>query len=158
MHGRPRLTSPLAVLALLLVAGVSAGCSHGVKVTLAPAAADPACGRLAAALPSTLLKQDRRDTEPSAPSVAAWGDPAIILRCGVTPPGPTTDQCIAVDGVDWVARPLGTGGADGYEFVTYGREPAVQVLVPRHYVPETFALTGLTAAVKAIRQGEHHCS
>jgi hypothetical protein len=109
---------------------------------------------VAAGLPKTLLKQDRRDTDPSSPALAAWGDPAIVLRCGVPPPGPTTDQCTTVNGVDWVARSI----AGGYEFTTYGRTPAVQVLVPDHYAPETFALTGLSAAVSVLPQGEHRCS
>ncbi len=133
--------------------GLSA-CSHSVRASVPSGGSDPGCARLASALPSTLLKEKRRDTTPSSPALAAWGDPAIVLRCGVTPPGPTTDQCVAVNGVDWVARPIN----GGYDFTTYGREPAVQVLVPKHYAPETFALTGLAAAVGAIPQGEHHCT
>lgn len=125
-----------------------------MPATVPPSGSDPACTRLATALPSTLLKAKRRDTDPSSPALAAWGDPAIVLRCGVTPPGPTTEQCIAVDGIDWVARAVD----GGYDFTTYGRVPAVQVLVPKHYAPETFALTGLSSAVGAIPQGEHRCS
>jgi hypothetical protein len=125
-----------------------------VHVTVPAGGRDPACARLTALLPHDLLRQHRRETDPTSPALAAWGDPAIVLRCGVTPPGPTTAQCIAVDGVDWVARAID----GGYDFTTYGRTPAVQVLVPKHYAPETFALTGLAAAVSAIPQGEHHCS
>jgi hypothetical protein len=153
VHRRPRLTAT-GVAVLLPVIALVAGCSHQVDVSLPPDAADPACTQLAAHLPPTLLTQHRRDTHPSSPALAAWGDPAIILRCGVAPPGPTTEQCTAVNGIDWVARQLD----DGYDFTTYGRVPAVQVLVPKHYAPETFALTGLTAAVATIPQGEHRCS
>jgi hypothetical protein len=131
-----------------------AGCSGAVKTTLPPDAADPACAGVVGALPKTLLGQGRRDTDPKSPALAAWGDPPIIVRCGVPTPGPTTDQCTAVNGIDWVAQPL----KDGYAFTTYGRSPAVQVLVPRHYAPETFALTGLSAAVGRITQGAHRCS
>jgi hypothetical protein len=158
VHRRPRLSHPprrtaiggvlLATLVLL------AGCSDAVKTTVPADAADPACSQVVSALPKTLLKQSRRDTDPKSPALAAWGDPAIILRCGVPPPGPTTDQCTAVNGIDWVAQPL----TDGYAFTTYGRTPAVQVLVPKHYAPETFALTGLSAAVGRIAQGGHRCS
>lgn len=157
MHRRPRLRTafgpallPAALGPLVLVAG----CSGAVKVDLPAGAAAPACARVAQALPRTLLQQHRRDTDPSSPALAAWGDPAIVLRCGVPTPGPTTDLCTAVDGVDWVARPI----SGGYDFTTYGRTPAIQVLVPKRYAPETFALTGLTAAVSTIPQGEHHCS
>ncbi|MDP9222233.1 MAG: DUF3515 domain-containing protein [Actinomycetota bacterium] len=151
MHRRPHLTATLAGALLLTLA---VGCSDQVTAKLPAGADDPACTQLGAALPKTLLKQDRRATDPSSPALAAWGDPAIILRCGVETPGPTTDQCTTVNGIDWVARPL----TDGYDFTTYGRTPAIQVLVPKHYAPETFALTGLASAVAAIPQGEHRCS
>jgi hypothetical protein len=151
VHRRPRLRTAFgAALLLTLVTG----CSGAVKADLPAGADDPACARVAHALPTTLLEQHRRDTQPSSPALAAWGDPPIVLRCGVPPPGPTTDQCTAVDGVDWVARPI----SGGYDFTTYGRTPAIQVLLPNHYAPETFALTGLTAAVSTIAQGEHRCS
>jgi Protein of unknown function (DUF3515) len=153
VHCRPRLTA-VAVAVALPVLAVVAGCSHDVDAQVPPDAANPACVRLAGSLPATLLDEHRRDTHPSSPALAAWGDPAIVLRCGVTPPGPTTDQCTAVDGIDWVVRRLD----DGYAFTTYGRVPAVQVRVPRHYAPETFALTGLATAVGTIAQGEHRCS
>lgn len=154
MHRRPHLRALAAALPLLFLLATAAGCSEDVHATVPAGGDDPACRRLASALPDNLLKQHRRDTDPSSPALAAWGDPAIILRCGVTPPGPTTAQCISVDGVDWVARPVD----EGYDFTTYGRLPAVQVLVPKHYTPETFALTGLAHAVGAIPQGEHRCS
>jgi hypothetical protein len=131
-----------------------AGCSDAVKTTLPSAASDPACAAVTSALPKTLLKQNRRDTDPTSPALAAWGDPPIVLRCGVPSPGPTTDQCTAVNGIDWVGQPV----KDGYAFTTYGRTPAVQVLVPKHYAPETFALTALSAAVGRIAQGAHRCS
>ena len=41
-------------------------------------------------------------------------------------PGPTTDVCVNVNGVDWVATET-----DGTAVLTtYGRDPAVQVTVP----------------------------
>jgi hypothetical protein len=151
VHRRPHLTATLAGAILLTLA---VGCSDRVTAKLPAGAGDPACTQLGSALPKTLLKQDRRATDPTSPALAAWGDPAIILRCGVEPPGPTTEQCTTVNGIDWVARPL----TNGYDFTTYGRSPAIQVLVPKHYAPETFALTGLASAVAAIPQGEHRCS
>jgi Protein of unknown function (DUF3515) len=140
----------VTLVSMLLVAG----CSDAVKVAVPSAGNDPACAALTGALPKTLLKQGRRDTDPKSPALAAWGDPAIVLRCGVAPPGPTTDQCTAVNGIDWVGQPV----KNGYAFTTYGRTPAVQVLVPKQYAPETFALTALSAAVGRIVQGSHRCS
>ena len=51
---------------------------------------------------------------------------AIIARCGLDPLSPTTEDCVTVDGVDWVVRPL----SDGSAATTYGRDPAIEVLAP----------------------------
>jgi hypothetical protein len=85
--------------------------------------------------------------------VRAWGDPAIIARCGLSPVGPTTDQCLDVSGVDWVAHQL----TDGVRFTTYGRSPAIEVLVPSAYKPEPLVLPAFAAAASTIPQGERHC-
>lgn len=87
--------------------------------------------------PTTLGDLTARATDPSDPAVAAWGDPAVIARCGLTPPGPTTDPCLTVDGVDWIIRRL----SDGAAFTTFGTDPALEVLVPKDYAPEPMLLT-----------------
>jgi hypothetical protein len=164
VHGRPHLTGRrlsavrFAVL-LAVVAALAAGAflllrHQPVEVAVPGGGADPACAAMADRLPSRLLNQERVATSQRSPAVAAWGDPAIIWRCGVTPPGPTTQDCIAVNGIDWVVEPLD----DGTGFVSYGRDPAVQVLVPDAYAPETFALTALSPAVGTVPQNEHRCS
>jgi hypothetical protein len=50
-----------------------------------PAAQEQAwCARLAGRLPQSLGDDlDRRKTDPASPLVAAWGSPAVVLRCGV---------------------------------------------------------------------------
>ena len=148
-HGRLLALAALSVLGVL----VCTGCSHAVKAKVPVGGDSPVCAQVAAQLPGRLLKQKHRDTDPNSPSLAAWGDPAIILRCGVATPGPSTDHCETVNGVDWVVQPL----SDGASFTTYGRTPAIQVLVPKHYAPEEFALTGLSTAVDVVPQGEHRC-
>lgn len=156
--GRARPALLFAGLLVLLAAGATVAVlllrHPPVEVAVPGDGSDPACADMATRLPQRLLKQDRADTSVSSPAVAAWGNPAIIWRCGVTPPGPTTEHCVTVNGVDWVVDTLD----DGTGFVTYGRVPAVQVLVPRHYEPETFALTALTSAVTVVPQGEHRCT
>lgn len=58
-------------------------------------------------MPDTLGDAALRTTTSQA--TAAWGDPsAVILRCGVPTPGPTTDRCVTVNGVDWVIKDLTT--------------------------------------------------
>jgi hypothetical protein len=164
VHGRPHLTrrglsAPRVAVALAAAAAVTTGAflllrHQPVEIAVPDGGADPACAAMADRLPSRLLNQERVATSQSSPAVAAWGDPAIIWRCGVTPPGPTTQDCIAVNGIDWVVEPLD----DGTGFVSYGRDPAVQVLVPETYAPETFALTALSSAVGTVPQNEHRCS
>ena len=73
---------------------------------------------------------------PTSPAAAAWGDPAIIARCGFAALSPTTLDCIQVNGIDWVVEPLD----DGVAFTTYGRDPALEVLVPKAYAPEPMVL------------------
>ena len=58
-----------------------------------------------------------------------------------------------VSGIDWVAHQL----TDGVRFTTYGRSPAIEVLVPSAYKPEPLLLPAFGAAAAAIPQGERHC-
>lgn len=98
----------------------------------APGGATPACTALTAALPHELGGLQRRTIEhaddPSLAGVAAWGAPAVILRCGIPTPGELT--CTAavqeVDGVAWL--PLSTGGDTTYFVVD--RSVRVALTVP----------------------------
>ena len=148
---------PLARRLLSVVIGASlvtlAGCSKGVEVSEGPLASNPACQSIAALWPQTVGLQPRVDTASGAKTVAAWGDPAILARCGVEPLGPTTAECITVDGVDWVARDF----SDGVGFVTYGRTPALEVLIPKAYAPEPMLLPAFTKAAKSLPTNGHAC-
>lgn len=127
------------LLAVLMAGAASAslaGCATRVAVEPAPSAGDPVCAKVVLSLPDTLGVLPRLLTDSQAS--VAWGEPAhpVVLRCGVEPPGPTTDQCVTADdgtySVDWVAVP-GEADAEGYAdwtFTTYGRSPAVEVFVP----------------------------
>ena len=89
-------------LAIALSASLAA-CSAPVSVEPAPDAANPACAPEMIALPDSIGDAALRKTTSQA--TAAWGDPsAVVLRCGVASPGPTTDRCVTVNGVDWVIR------------------------------------------------------
>jgi hypothetical protein len=105
-------------------------------------------------LPQHVQGQGRVRTTSGSPAVAAWGHPAVIWRCGVATPGPTTDECLTVDGVDWVVHEL----KDGAAFTTFGRSPAVQVLVPHHYAPEPLVLPAFSAVVSTVPQGAERCT
>ncbi len=47
---------------------------------------------------------------------------------------------------------------DGQSFTTFGRDPAVQVTVPKTYAPEPLVLPPFSDIVAAIPQREHRCS
>lgn len=114
------LAAGAALTAYVLVAN-----DADAGITPAKASGTPHCHRIADRAPASLGGHSRRDS--SLPGVAVWGDQDIVLRCGVTPPGPTGDPCFAVDGVDWVYdEAQSTHGRK--VVVTYGRSPATQVV------------------------------
>jgi hypothetical protein len=84
------LRSRRGCTAAVLLSAVVA-CSRGdgsgpvaVSVPSAPPPVERSCSRLAAQLPASLGDGlNRRGTTPESPLVAAWGDPAVVLRCGV---------------------------------------------------------------------------
>ena len=78
----------------------------------------------------------------------------MIATCGWPELGPTTDPCIQVDGVDWVAHQLD----DGVQFRTFGRSPVIEVLVPKAYAPEPLLLPAFGAAARALPATGRHCS
>jgi hypothetical protein len=137
--------------AVLLVGGLL-GCSS-VEVTVPAEAGSQACRSVAAHWPKTVGGQTRRTTSSSSAAVSAWGDPPVIARCGLPPIGPTTDSCLDVSGVDWVAHQL----TDGVRFTTYGRTPAIEILVPGAYKPEPLLLPAFGEAAAAIPQGQRRC-
>jgi hypothetical protein len=127
---------------------LASGCSAAIDVA-PPADVEPAsaqvCADLADSLPDTVSNQESRATEPESPLTAAWGDPAIVLRCGVPRPDALTrtSQLVSVNGVDWFAEEL----TEGYVFTTYGRQVFVEVTVPDDYDPEIGPVTELSSAV-----------
>ncbi|MEU2790882.1 DUF3515 domain-containing protein [Streptomyces sp. NPDC007100] len=148
---KARLFSGVAVGALLAAGGVIALAvvSSSPGVESAPNAHHPACGDLAKRYPSKLLGADR--SEAGAPGVAVWGDSAVVLRCGLTPPRPTTDPCFVVNGVDWVLE-QGKSKSGKKVLVTYGRNPAVEVTVADASPSAGDSLVDLGDAVKRIPQ------
>lgn len=129
------------------------GCGGTVEVAVPAGAGSAACRAAAASWPATVANQHRVQVRAGPPAVAAWGDPAIIARCGVSPPGPTTLDCIDVSGIDWVVEPL----TDGVRFTSYGRTPAIEVLVPGAYRPEPLLLPAFTAAAGQLPRGSRRC-
>jgi len=146
---RPLAATIVGALALGL-----ASCARPVGVEPAPSASDPVCAELLQRLPEELVDEPRRST--TSQSSRAWGgEEPIVLRCGVTPPGPTTDPCVTIpdtsgeNPVDWVANPDTSNGLR--VFTSYGRTPAVEVVVPARY-PGDAVLAELAGAVAPLPQ------
>ena len=127
----------LALPAACLLAVGLAACG---TVTVPPGehATDPVCADIVLGAPPEVL--DMPQTETSSQGTVAWGsgEDTVVMRCGVAPPGPTTAQCTTLaDGtgteVDWIVREVEPGV---FLYTTYGREPAIDVSVPRSAAPD----------------------
>jgi hypothetical protein len=117
-------------------------------VTGAPAAA---CRDLVHTLPDTVDDRPRVDVATGHGYAAAWGDPAIELRCGVPRPGgfDRFSTCQTTDGVDWyIPESQMTGRAVDITMTTVGRSPNVEVRIPATYFPPANAMVDLAPALK----------
>jgi hypothetical protein len=137
---------------MTLPAVVLGGCSRD-PVTAAPRAGDPACGAALARLPHTVLGHARRSS--SAAGTAVYGAPEIVVRCGVTPLGPTQLRCLSLNDVDWVIDDRG----DPLVFTTFGRSPALEVRIPASYpvANDSGALVDLQPVAEALPKTSLHC-
>ena len=114
----------------LIAAPILVGCAHAEVVEPAEYAGDPACADVMLAIPELVGGLEMRATTSQA--TQAWGEEfPIIARCGVEPPGPTTEQCVAVQtsgaDVDWLMREE----EDEWVATTFGRSPALELVVPK---------------------------
>lgn len=132
----------LPVTAALLCATLLAGCTPAVSLEPADDAAAVACAEVVVRLPDTLAELPARET--NAQGTGAWGDPAaIILRCGVPAPAPTSElRCLSYDGVDWL---IDDSQDPVLVATTYGRQPAIEVIIDDQ--ADGVVLTDLASAV-----------
>ncbi|MET4135515.1 DUF3515 family protein [Pseudarthrobacter sp. PvP090] len=122
-----------------------AACSPVVDVAPAKDAANAACAPMMVALPDAIGEAKLRKTNSQA--TAAWGDPSlVVLRCGVNVPGPTTDRCVNVNGVDWVIKE----GDPVWTLTTFGREPATEILMDPDKISSATVLADLAAAAAKV--------
>ena len=119
------------------------------------------CAELVDDLPDTVADEHRRPVSPEGVAGAAWGDPAIVLTCGVgkpegyVPEGP----CTVVDGVGWYIpeeQLLADGSAD-LTMTTLFRRVNVEVFLPAEYWPPATALADLSKVVAAHTKSTKRC-
>jgi hypothetical protein len=110
-----------------------------------------ACAQLLAALPAEIDPGvGRRPVTGDPERIAAYGDPAVVVRCGVPAPERIT-EAVQINRVDWSVRDSGAG----FEWTTVGRAATVSVELPDVYEERGFAelivpLTGpITATLPA---------
>jgi len=144
------------ILAFAFAASVGltlTGCSTTVSMQPAEAANDPVCADVSVRLPGSLAGESRRWTD--AQATGAWGEPAaVLLTCGVTPPGPTETRCITIGGVDWI---VDESEAPRYLITTYGRTPAVEVFIDNEVVSSNDVLDRLGPIVSGAIPAERSC-
>lgn len=143
--GRRTVGGLLVAASLLGLTGCSRGLAVPLPDPLPEGAAAYACANLKSNLPDEVIGQTVTALDPRSSFTSAWGDPAIIVRCGVPTPAALTptSQLITIDGVDWLPEQL----ERGYLFTTVGRELNVEVSVPDAYAPEADALVDINPAV-----------
>ncbi|MGH3448562.1 MAG: DUF3515 domain-containing protein [Nocardioidaceae bacterium] len=135
----------------------ASACSGVVDVT-APSPSGTAaheCAKLIHDLPTQVDGLDQRAVTPENALAGAWGDPPIVLRCGVgRPAGLRRDsRCPTINNVGWLAHHTD----DGWLFTTIGRSAYVEVRVPADYQPASDALVDLAAVIKAQTSWPHPC-
>lgn len=128
-----------ASLALLVLSG----CSSTVVLEPAPDANNPDCAEVSVRLPQSVEGLEKRRT--NAQATAAWGEPAsVLLYCGVEVPSASTTRCIQVNDLYWL---VDGDDAPTYILTSYGREPAIDVVIDTSAVASTPVLVALTRAV-----------
>ena len=118
----------------------------------ANAAADAPCQGVEQKLPITLAGLGGRPALSSWAYVDAWGDPAVVLRCGVPRPAGlspgSSAQIIAIDGVNW----LPVQQSKQTVWTSVDRAAYVEVSVPRSYTQPPLApiSDAIAAALPAV--------
>ena len=135
----------LSAAAISLTLSLSA-CSPTVSLEPAADANNPGCADVIVSLPDAVDGQERRNT--NAQSTAAWGNPAtVILRCGIEPVEISTLPCVTANGVDWI---VDESAKPSFRFISFGRTPALEVIVDSENAVGVNALDSLAEAVKSI--------
>jgi hypothetical protein len=145
--GRVRAAAVLVAALPLLT-----GCSPGPVEVAGPAPTGPeagACAELVGALPGRLVEQERREVD--GEHGAAWGEPAIVLRCGVDEPEGFDElsTCQVVNDVAWyIPEGQVTGEPVDITMTTVGRRPGVEVALPEDYFPPAAAMAQLSQVLR----------
>jgi hypothetical protein len=106
--------------------------------------ADAPCTTLFQSLPVQLEGDDPRVVQSASPYVRAWGEPPVVLVCGVARPAGFTSSSglIQINGVAWF---VDTSAKDVVVWTAVDRPAYVQVRVPAS--ADSSSVTDLTAPI-----------
>ena len=134
------------VMASLACVLMLSGCATTVTLEAAEQANDPACAEVIVRLPDVIDTLPKRVT--NAQSTAAWGEPtAVILRCGLPEVAASSLTCVTAGEIDWL---VDESQSPNFRFITFGRNPATEVIVDSTAISGVSALESLSPAVENI--------
>jgi hypothetical protein len=109
--------------------------------------ADTSCPRLVQAVPARLVDEPARKVRSASPYVRAWGDPAVVLVCGVPRPAKFVigASLIQIDQVQWF---VDTSDPDTVVWTAVDRPVYVQVRVPAS--TDSASVTELTGTISKV--------
>jgi hypothetical protein len=107
-------------------------------------AADASCPALMGTLPLELTGQASRRVQSDSPYAYAWGDPAVVLICGVDRPAGYVAgaSAIQINGVQWY---VDTDNPDTTVWTTIDRPVYVQISLPASV--DSAPVTALTTQI-----------
>jgi hypothetical protein len=136
----------LALLAGIALAGALSACTATVSLEAAADSNNPACAEVSVRLPDQVAELTKRATD--AQATGAWGNPtAVLLRCGLPPVEVSELPCVTTNGVDWL---VDESAKPSYRFITFGRNPATEVIVDSTKAAGVTALSDLSSAIQSI--------
>ena len=131
-------------LTLLVLPLVLSGCAATVHLSPAEQANSVTCANLQVRLPDDVDGLTKRATD--AQSTAAWGEPAAVLyRCGLPEVTVSELKCVSSEGVDWL---IDDSAAPSYRFITFGRNPASEVIIDSNKAVGVNVLDRLASTIK----------
>lgn len=121
-----------------------------------------ACDAFLDALPDELDGHgERDDLSPADAPARAWGDPAVVVTCGVAMPSAFDEfsSCEEVNDVGWYGDPDALVDADSdLELTTIGFIPHVRLQIPAELRPPVGPWVDVSNAVKATLERTSRCS
>lgn len=145
-----RRTRPAHRATAALAVGLALLCGCGAVQVEPPSPGPEAaerCAALVARLPDSLYDEDRVPVQPDSDLVAAWGSPAITLRCGVERPAALqpASHLVVVNDIAWLGEPEDAP----VQYTAVGREAYVELALPPEYTPPALGLVTVSELIEA---------